>query len=95
MISTSVKPALREVWIFMLLLFSDVNRRQAGLFYNCVGVHVLPDAIALRLEQAAGQPGLSDIYRSLPRTQPGRRFCRLFLGRDMSQNRTPFFAMFN
>jgi hypothetical protein len=32
MISTSVKPALREVWIFILPLQRGVNLRQAGLF---------------------------------------------------------------
>ena len=32
MISTSVKPALREVWIFILPLQRGVNLCQAGLF---------------------------------------------------------------
>jgi hypothetical protein len=32
MISTSVKPALREVWIFILPLQRGVDQHQAGLF---------------------------------------------------------------
>jgi hypothetical protein len=55
MISTSVKPDLREVWIFICTTFSDVNWRQAGLLYNCVCVHELPDALALPLKQSLGQ----------------------------------------
>jgi hypothetical protein len=43
MISTSVKPALREVWIFILTVFTfrfgGVNTVAGGFIHNCRSVH--------------------------------------------------------
>jgi len=57
MISTSVKPALREVLIFMLLFFllGGVNAQQAG-YYDFGLVHSLPVATALCSKLAASMP---------------------------------------